>query len=167
MKNKFCTILHTLKSPQNVGMIIRSHVAHGGSELIMTSLDKPWKFNKGTQAFSRKLENKCRIIHIPDQYEALNWCMENNYASIAVEINKNSVFLDEFAFPARSAIIVGNEEHGLDNAFMNKCDHIVTIKQFGEVGSLNVAVSASTAMYEYNRGRGCGNKIAGSAYQVS
>ncbi len=166
MKTKFCTILNSLKSPQNVGMIIRSHVAYGGSELIMTGLDHPWKFKKGSQAFSRKLEAQCNILHIPDQYESLKWCKENNYPSIAVEIKEDAFFLDEFSFPKRSAIIVGNEEHGLNTKFIEKCDHVVTIKQIGEVGSLNVAVSASTAMYEFNRSRTSVNKIVGNKYQT-
>lgn len=166
MKKNFCTILNALKSPQNVGMIIRSHVAHGGSELIFTGLDHPWSFKKGTQAFSRKLENQCRMLHIPDPYEALKWCRENNYTSIALEIAENSIFLDEFSFPDSSAIIVGNEEHGLDVKFLERCDHIVTIKQVGNVGSLNVAVSASTAMYEFNRGAVGLNKIVGAEYQM-
>ena len=166
MKTKFCTILNALKSPQNVGMILRSHVAYGGSELIFTGQDHPWKFKKGTQSFSRKLEKQCNILHIPDQYDALLWCKENNYTSIAFEIAKNAIFLDEFSFPNCSAIIIGNEEHGLDIQFLSKCDHIVTIKQFGEVGSLNVAVSASTAMYEFNRNSTCVNKIVGNEYQI-
>lgn len=166
MKTKFCTILNALKSPQNVGIILRSHVAYGGSELIFTGQDHPWKFKKGTQAFSRKLENQCNILHIPDQYNALQWCRENNYTSIAVEISENAFFLNEFSFPNCSAIIVGNEKHGLDIKFIEKCDYVVTIKQIGEVGSLNVAVSASTAMYEFNRNSTFVNKIVGTEYQT-
>ena len=45
-------------------------------------------------------------------------------------------------------------------------DLIVTIKQIGEVASLNVAVSASTAMYELNRCCTDVNKIIGTEYQV-
>lgn len=166
MKPTFCTILNTLKSPQNVGMIVRSHVAYGGSELIMTGLDQPWKFKKGSQAFSRKLENHCRILHIPDQYNVLKWCSENNYATIAIEIRENACFLDEFSFPGRSAIIVGNEEHGLDTRFLDQCDAVVAIKQIGGVASLNVAVAASTAMYEFNRSCRSVNNIAGDEYTV-
>lgn len=165
MKPNFCTILNALKSPQNVGMIVRSHVAYGGSELIMTGLDQPWKFKKGSQAFSRKLENHCKVLHIPDPYEALKWCRENNYATIAVEIRENAFFLDEFSFPGRSAIIVGNEEHGLDTRFLDQCDAVVTIKQIGAIGSLNVAVAASTAMYEFNRNATAVNLIVGDEYQ--
>ncbi len=92
METKFCTILNALKSPVNVGMILRSHVAYGGAEFIFTGQDHSWKFKKGTQVFSRKLENQCNILHIPDQYDALRWCRKNNYTSIAVEIAKKSTF---------------------------------------------------------------------------
>ena len=165
MKNKFCTILNSLKSPQNVGLIVRSHVANGGSELILTGQELPWRFKKGTQAFSRKLEKLCNIKHIPDQFDSLNWCKEKGYSPVAIEIQRNSIFLDEFSFPNRTAIIVGNEGSGLDQKFLKACDHVVTIKQIGEVGSLNVAVSASLAMYEFNRYSNSMNNIIGNKYK--
>ncbi len=146
-------------------MILRSHVAHGGSEFITTGHDLPWQFKKGTQAFSRKLEKKCSIIHIPDPLQALDWCGENNYATAAIEISEDSTFLDNFSFPKRTAIVVGNEGEGIDELFLEKCDHVVTIKQFGEVGSLNVAVSASIAMYEFNRSCTVTTSIKGNHYK--
>lgn len=60
----FATILRELQSPKNVGMIIRSHVALGGGPLVFLGYESPWKFKKGTQAFSRKLEKKCEILNI-------------------------------------------------------------------------------------------------------
>ena len=48
---------------------------------------------------------------------------------------------------------------------MEKCDHVVTIKQIGQVGSLNVAVSASIAMYEFNRNCTAVNEIVGAQYK--
>ncbi|MDH5764240.1 MAG: TrmH family RNA methyltransferase [Nitrospinota bacterium] len=32
----FLTVLHQLKSPENVGMIVRSHVAFGGDKVILS-----------------------------------------------------------------------------------------------------------------------------------
>jgi tRNA G18 (ribose-2'-O)-methylase SpoU len=123
MKNQFCTILNSLKSPQNVGMIVRTHVAFGGSELIITGQELPWKFKKGTQAFSRKLEKLCEIKHIPDQFKALNWCMEKGYSPVAIEIKEKPIFLENFIFPNRAAIVVGNEGSGLEQQFLKICDH--------------------------------------------
>jgi tRNA G18 (ribose-2'-O)-methylase SpoU len=45
-------------------------------------------------------------------------------------------------------LIFGNEAHGLPTEFLDKADSVVTIPQYAAVGSLNVAVSASIAMYE-------------------
>jgi tRNA G18 (ribose-2'-O)-methylase SpoU len=165
MIKKFCTILHSLKSPQNVGMIVRTHTAYGGKDLIITGQDLPWKFKKGTQAFSRKLEKICSIKHIPDPKMSLKWCNENGYSTVAIEIMEDPVFLDEFIFPDRAAIIVGKEGTGLESKFLDACDHAVTIRQIGEVGSLNVAVSASLAMYEFNRHSIDINKIIGNKYK--
>lgn len=51
MKKEFCTMLNSLKSPQNVGMIVRTHVAYGGSELIVTGQDLPCDLRKGLSFF--------------------------------------------------------------------------------------------------------------------
>jgi 23S rRNA (guanosine2251-2'-O)-methyltransferase len=48
----FCTVLNRLKSPTNVGMIVRSHVAFGGQQVVFIGDDKPWEFRKGSQSFS-------------------------------------------------------------------------------------------------------------------
>ncbi len=165
MKRTFCTIINSLKSPQNVGMIVRSHVAFGGSELIITGHKLPWQFKKGTEAFSRKLEKQCVIKHIPDQFETLQWCKDNNYTSIALEIASPPVFIDEFTFPERVALIVGSESTGLDKDFLAHCDHILTVRQIGNVGSLNVAVAASTTMHEFNRHETQYKKILGNKYE--
>ena len=161
----FCTILHSLKSPQNVGMIVRTHVAYGGSEFIITGNDLPWRFKKGSQAFSRKLENLCGVKHIENPIDTLNWCKSNGYSTVAIEINPDkTVFLDEFDFPEKTAIILGNEALGLDTNFLEQCDYIVTIRQFGDVGSLNVAISASVAMYELNRSNKNSSTLIGNKY---
>ena len=152
-KREFVTILNTLKSPQNVGMIVRSHVAFGGNELIFTGHELPWKFKKGSQAFFRKLETQATIIHIPNQYEALAWCQHHQYQTTALEIISEPTYLHQCVFPQRAAFIVGNEATGLAPEFTAACDHVLTIPQFGYVGSLNVAVSASIAMYEYMKNR--------------
>lgn len=105
------------------------------------------------------------VFYIPDPEKALIWCKENQYSTVAIEITENPIFLDEFVFPQRTAIIVGNEGVGLESEFLNACDQVVTIRQTGGVGSLNVAVSASIAMYEFNRNSVDTNVIVGNKYK--
>ncbi|MDB6061110.1 MAG: hypothetical protein JWM78_1213 [Verrucomicrobiaceae bacterium] len=148
---KFCTVIHSLKSPENVGMIVRSHLAHNGEEIIFTGNDLPWVFKKGSQAFSRKLEKQAVIVHIKDPVEAIKYARNKEFSPLAIEISENSEFINKFSFPNRAALIVGNESEGLSKSFLALCDAVVTIPQYGGVGSLNVAVSASIAMYEFMR----------------
>jgi tRNA G18 (ribose-2'-O)-methylase SpoU len=148
-----------------VGMIVRSHVAYGGKELIITGNELPWRFKKRSQAFTTNLEKLCHIDHIKEPSEVLMWCKSHGYSSVAIEINNEASFLDEFVFPDKVAIIVGNEGAGLSIPFLSNCDHVVTIRQFGDVGSLNVAVSASIAMYEFNRNNKTIPEIGGHKYK--
>lgn len=147
----FATVLHNLKGPRNVGQIIRSHVAFGGGPLLFVGHDEPWTFRKSTSRYSRSLEQHCDIQHIPNDDAFFDWCAENEYMPIAVEIADSPLFLANFRFPARPAIIVGNEGEGLSKEFLTRCAHIVTIPQHGPVACLNVAVACSTAMYEIRR----------------
>lgn len=149
----FCTVLHQLKSPQNVGMIVRSHVAHGGGEVIFTGHDLPWQFKKGSESFSRKLETQVTIKHFPEPDEALAYLRRAGYAVVVVEIAEQAASLVDFKFPDKVALLLGNEASGVPAELLQKADHIISIPQYGAVGSLNVAVSASITMYELMKGQ--------------
>lgn len=147
----FNTVLHRVKSPQNVGMIIRSHVAFGGDKVIFVGYEEPWKFKKGSQAFSRKLESSCQIKHFRNDLDFFNWSEEQRLKNLAIEITESSELITNFNFTESSNLIVGNEAIGLPTNFLEKCDAIITIPQFGFAECLNVAVSASIAMHEFMR----------------
>ena len=160
----FLTVLHQLKSPENVGMIVRSHVAFGGDKVIFVGQDLPWRFKKSTQAFSRKLEKLCEILYLKTDDDFFLWCEANRYSPVAVEIARNAQTLPEYEFPERTALVVGNEAKGLPPEFIKRCEGVVAIPQFGPVECLNVAVSASVAMYELNRKNKSVKEITGNKY---
>jgi 23S rRNA (guanosine2251-2'-O)-methyltransferase len=147
----FNTVLYLVKSPVNVGMITRSHVAFGGKYLIFLAYDEPWDFRKGSQSFSRKLESKCDILFFRSQEEFLRWSNEESLLNVAVEIHKTAITPAQYKFNENCNLIIGNEATGLPNDFLNQCDQIITIPQSSAVGSLNVAVSASIVMHELVR----------------
>ena len=51
------------------------------------------------------------------------------------------------------ALIIGNEGTGIRSELLAMCDKRVTIPQFGQVESLNAAVSAGILLYEVSRQR--------------
>lgn len=160
----FSTVLHSLKSPQNVGLITRSHVAFGGDKLVFLGYPLPWEYKKGSQAFSRKLEKQCDILHFVSDDKFFEWCNQYQYTPIAMEISAEAKPLPDYKFPKRVALVVGNEALGLPELFLFRCSDNLLIPQFGDVGSLNVAISASIAMYEVTRVRRKWRLVAGDRY---
>ena len=151
-QDMFATVLHNLKSPENTGMIVRTHAAYGGSQLVIVG-SEPWRFRKRSQAFSRKLEKSCEIVYLTSDDEFFEWCDASGFIPVGIEISETSSSLPGFEFPKKPAIIVGNEGIGLPNDFLGRCRHTVTIPQFGPVSCLNVAMSCGIALYELNRDR--------------
>lgn len=163
-KTVFCTVLHSLLSPENVGTIVRSHVAFGGGPVVFLGREKPWQFRKKSQAFSRGLERMCELIFHEDDDQFFAWAERQRYTPIAIEIGPSSKPLPSYPFPSRPAIVVGSERQGLSSSFLHRCHDIVVIPQFGQVGCLNVGVSCAIALYELNRRREDAREIVGSAF---
>ena len=147
----FATILRGLKSPTNVGSIVRTHVAMGGGPLVMVGYDQPWSFRKGSQAFSRKLEKQCEITYLNEDADLFEWCAKGAWASVAVEIRPEASPISEIAWPERVALILGTESVGLPDEFLASCSSVARIPQFGPVASLNVAIAHGMASYELQR----------------
>ena len=162
----FVTVLHHLKSPENVGMIVRAHTAFGGTRLVVVG-PAPWRFKKRARAFSRRLETITDIVHLGDDEALFTWLDEHDRCPVALEIGAGAVSLPDFTFPPRPAVIVGNEGTGIPAHVLRRCRHVVTIPQFGPVGSLNVAVSCAIAMYECTRSRQDRRMIEGATYFVA
>ena len=163
----FCSVLHTLKSPKNVGTIVRTHVAYGGGPIVFVGHHRPWDFKKGTHAFSRKLEKQCELVFLETDDLFFDWCEEKDYSTVAIEISKNAISLPAFSFPKRTALIVGNEGAGLSENFITRCKDVVAIPQYGGVECLNVGVSCSIAIYEMSRLRKDVSEVNGGKYVVA
>lgn len=83
------------------------------------------------------------IARLKDQYTFVG--LENNISK--------SVPLDSFVWPKTPAplLLIGEESRGLTDEpkILELCDCLVEIKSFGSVRSLNAAVAASIAFYDY------------------
>ena len=163
---KFNTILYKVLSPKNVGMIVRSHVAFGGDKFVFVGYDKPWDFKKGSQAFSRKLEAECEFLHFENEEDFFNWAKKENLINYAIEINDRSNILQNTDLQTNCNFIVGSEKSGLPIDFIDKCDNIIVIPQFGNVECLNVSISSSIAMYEFRRNEETTLEITDSRFRM-
>ena len=161
----FWTVLHNLKSPENLGILVRAHVAFGGAQVVIVG-PGPWRFKRRAQAFSRRLEHLCEFVHCPDDDAFFAWCAAVGAHPLAIEIATPPTFLPNYTFAPRPALIVGNEGRGLPPAFLERCEAVVTIPQYGPVACLNAAVAGCLAMYELMRCTPATREIRGDEFLV-
>jgi tRNA G18 (ribose-2'-O)-methylase SpoU len=76
---------------------------------------------------------------------------DDGYHLVGLEQTTESTSLHEFKFPRRTALILGNERHGIAEDVLAKLDDVVEIPIWGLPFSYNVATSAVMAVYEYCR----------------
>jgi TrmH family RNA methyltransferase len=66
---------------------------------------------------------------------------------VATVVDPAATPFSAFRCPARAAILLGGEGHGLDRELIDLCDQRITIPMQPGTDSLNVAVAAGIALY--------------------
>ncbi|XP_023223966.1 probable methyltransferase TARBP1 isoform X1 [Centruroides sculpturatus] len=76
---------------------------------------------------------------------------QEEYTLIGVEQTDNSQSLENFKFPKKSLLLLGNEKEGIPVDLIHLLDVCVEIPQQGIIRSLNVHVSGAILIWEYAR----------------
>jgi tRNA G18 (ribose-2'-O)-methylase SpoU len=74
---------------------------------------------------------------------------QEGFAVVGLEQTTNSTNLHHFAFPRRTALVVGNERLGLTEAELAHVEACVEVPVWGLPYSYNVATATAMALYEY------------------
>lgn len=75
--------------------------------------------------------------------------LKERYTFVALENTGGTTPMASFSWPKNSLLIVGEESLGIPEEVLMLCDVKVEITQYGSVRSLNAAVAASIAMFDY------------------
>jgi tRNA G18 (ribose-2'-O)-methylase SpoU len=75
----------------------------------------------------------------------------DGYRIVGLEQTTNSSDLHAYAFPRRTALVIGNERNGLTPDELELTDDCIEIPVWGLPYSYNVATATSMALYEYCR----------------
>jgi len=140
-------ILSKINDPNNMGVIIRSAVAFGFTNIIVDSfcvdVYNP-KVIRGTMGNIFKVN----LFVLDDTKEFINNINNKNYTTIATTLGGNSKNLGSCKINEPLAIIIGNEANGLDSDIMDISNEKVMIPMNKTVESLNVATATSILMWE-------------------
>lgn len=77
----------------------------------------------------------------------MEWLEQSTIPLVALEQASDSVPLPEFTPPAKFALLLGEEVHGIIPELLHQADHIIEIPMFGQKESFNVSVAAGIALY--------------------
>jgi RNA methyltransferase, TrmH family len=140
-----------LQKPGNIGALLRTADATGFNTicLIDTALDiyNPNVIRSSTGA--------CFLgnIYALNTAEALAFFREADYRIVAAVVEGHSAMF-ETDFGGRVALVLGTEDRGLPQAWIDAADARVRIPMVGRLAdSLNVSVSGAVLMYEVLRQR--------------
>ena len=144
-------VAETIEKPGNLGSMLRSADAVNADGVIIcnrqTDVLNPNVIRASTGA----------IYYVPvaetSSEECVEWLRKHNITSIAASPHSTDVYTD-YDMTKGIAIVVGAEQYGLTDYWMNSADVNVQIPMLGKMDSLNVATAATILLYEAARQRG-------------
>jgi TrmH family RNA methyltransferase len=140
-------VLADLNDPGNAGTLIRSAEAFGAAGVLFGRSGVDPYHPKAVRAAMGSLFRMA--VAVGDAAEMIDAA-----AGLGVTVVGLTSGGSPFGpvWPARCALVVGNERHGLGE-WAAACDRLVEIPMRGGAESLNAAVAGSIALYEASRNR--------------
>jgi len=148
-KRKF-VVLVDIRSIHNVGSIFRTADALGVSKIFLCGCTPTPK-----DRFGRKRQDLAKVAlgaeesvaweHCKNVSKLLKKLKKEKMQIIALEQNPKSVNYKEIKVKNSSAIILGEEVHGLSQKILDLADVIAEIPMLGKKESLNVSVAFGVA----------------------
>jgi TrmH family RNA methyltransferase len=147
----FVVVTVDVSDPGNLGTILRSAEAAGAVGVVVAGTSVDVRSPKVVRASAGALFG-VPVVETADAAAALDGLRAAGVRAYAA-VARGGSDPAAVALGRRSAIVVGNEAHGLDAALMDHLDGTVTIPMAGAAESLNVAMAATVLCFEAARQR--------------
>lgn len=142
-----CVVLENVHDPHNISAVMRSCDAVGIMEIfvINTTIPRHKKFGRRSSSSASKWIK----VH---QYTDLAACMHevaSRYHQIlCTHLNESAKSLYELPLTLPTALVFGNEHHGVSEEMLGYCTGNFIIPQVGMIQSLNISVACAVSIYE-------------------
>jgi len=146
-------VLDGISNPHNLGAIVRTAAFFGLDRLVIS--DHPLQAGP-SDAAHRVAEGGLEFVQL---YRASGLAtalkrLKPAYRIVGTALGRGRPLASLHA-DAPVAVVLGNEEAGLDNAVIAACDELVTLPGSGWVQSLNVSATAAILIHELHAARRC------------
>jgi 23S rRNA (guanosine2251-2'-O)-methyltransferase len=154
MKQTVALILHNIRSTHNVGSLFRTADCAGVGELFLcgytpTPIDRFGRARSDVAKVALGAEKTIPWQQHEDTLLLLKKLKKDGYRIIALEQSERSVHFKKIIVEGKTALVVGNEVGGIEEALLAHCDDIAEIPMAGEKESLNVSVAAGVALFAW------------------
>ena len=143
-------ILDNVRSLLNVGAVFRTADALRLRGIVLCGITgKPGHADLHKSALGA--EETVDWSYCSDTLDAVRQAREEGYLILSVEQAHDSILLPDAAqvidTDRPTALILGHEVHGVQQAVVDASDHCIEIPQYGTKHSLNVSVAAGIVLY--------------------
>ncbi|XP_074532568.1 tRNA (guanosine(18)-2'-O)-methyltransferase TARBP1 [Halichoeres trimaculatus] len=140
-----------IDKPTNLGGLCRTCEIFGASALVLDNLRHV--SDKHFQSLSVSSELWLPLLEVKptELTDFLQMKKGEGYCIVGVEQTANSQNLQDYHFPEKTLLLLGNEREGIPANLLQMLDVCVEIPQQGVIRSLNVHVSAALLIWEYTR----------------
>ena len=143
-------IIDGVQGPYNIGSIIRSAAAKRVDSIWFASgATTPSNVKTGKTALGS--ERYVSWFESSDATESIEAARAEGYMVVGLELASNAVPIHDLDLKNDICFVVGHEDRGVSKKALDSCDSVTFIPQLGKVGSLNVSVAVSIALYEMRR----------------
>ncbi len=137
--------LETIRSPGNLGTLIRTSEAVGGAGFIFLGARvDPFEPKVIRASMGAIFHQKLVRTGFSSLY---HWVRRHSCRVVGASPDGTADF-HKFNYPRSTLLFLGDERHGLTQQQRELCHHLVRIPMVGVADSLNLAVAGSLLMYE-------------------
>jgi 23S rRNA (guanosine2251-2'-O)-methyltransferase len=151
-KNSFVIVLDNVRSQNNIGSIFRTADAFLAESIYLCGITSVPP-NKEIHKTALGATDSVHWEYEKETLDAITKLRQNNFLIVAFEQVEGSLSLEKFTTEKgkKYALVFGHEVHGIQQEVLNACDFCIEIPQYGTKHSLNIAVSAGIAIWEFVR----------------
>ena len=153
--NKTILVLDNIRSVHNVGAMFRTAEAAGVNEIVLVGItpaptDRFGRLREDLAKAAVGAEQMVAWQQFAETSEAITYLQEMGADVVSLEITDDSVDYKTVPVPdglVPFAMVVGNENTGVSEQWLNVSDMVVHIPMAGEKESLNVSTSCGIALF--------------------
>lgn len=149
-RNPIYVLLDGLKTPQNIGMILRVCEALLVKKVYLCG-DMLLPPDAKIRRTSRCAENWVEWEYVQDAATALRDLKRQGVCILAAEIADHSIAYTQFTPTFPVCLVLGREDEGVSQAAPDLADAVVHLPIWGMCNSLNVAGTAHVLLYDLFR----------------